>query len=171
MKNSIIITTLFYLLFVVLAAAGLFLIDVFVEPYILGDYVLPGKSTHAQFGTPALIAMFALPSAILTGIPFGVMLGLGIVSRPVYKAFWLGVCVVILLAAFDWYSIKTSGTIVERHQLHWGIKIAEGIVFVSVLALTSLGINRLAASLNIKVRNIISMLIPLIFFGLLFATR
>ena len=78
MKKPTITTKFFYSVFTVIAAIGFFLTDIVIEPYIVGHYVFPLKPMDAQLGTMSVIAMFALPSAIATGVSLGSCLVYGL---------------------------------------------------------------------------------------------
>lgn len=163
MKISNITNILFYLGFQVTAVVGLLVSRFLIGPTIAMRYLFPLRPNDIHYANPFIIAMFGLSSAIPAAIVLGVALGFFGVSRPGYKAFLLGVGAPILAALY--FSLVISADMVPQNQLSTWIKVVEAVVFVGVFVMSTIGVNHLAANINLTLRRIFSVIILLVFFG------
>ena len=151
-----------YFAYSVIAAYGLFLLRIDVNPYIFGKFVLPYIPAGARVSPIFLVSIFSLPSAIPAGLIFGLVLGLLIASRPGYKAFLVAGCSIILLLIFALLSLGFEDTMAKK--FYWWTLVVEALVFVSVFVLSAIVVSRLAVNVYARVRKIAGVMVLLIFF-------
>ena len=134
-----------YLAFVVVMTIALFVSRTKFAPYLVFEYLVVLFPSDTRWGALFAILALGIVGGLLVGVLFGVILGSIGVTRPVAKAFWIGVGTVVLTIA--WLTVVRA-EMPNGSASQWWSMLIEALTLVVALCLSAGITDRLTKKLR-----------------------